>query len=237
MTASTTVHPDDTVLTTAEVPAARRRGGSRPLAVAAVAAPLLLAAGVVLHPDDDAGAERLLPELAESPLRWALVHMVEPFAWLLLGVVMLLVLPRLAAGRGRRLVVTGGVMCMASFGALGMLTYSHGEAYLFMSQTDTAPAVYAALYDTYLNGVPMAAPFAPLGTLGLAIAAIGLLRARTLPRWSPVLLFVTPVTMLSAGNFGPVIGPIVFLAPLLALLVPAARVVARTGGPALPTGR
>jgi hypothetical protein len=216
--------------------AARR--GSRPLAALTVAAPLLLAASIALHPDDTHGVEHTLTAVAgDERLRWALIHLLEPAAWLLLGLTLLLTLPRMAAGRGRRLLTTAGVFSAVGFSSLALLVYAHGEAFLFMAATDVEPSTYGPLFEQFETGFPLAALPSTFGRLGLLLAAIGLVRARSVPVWAAVLLLLPIALLGSGGSFPLPVGLALTIAPLVVCLAFCARRVATTGGPALPAGR
>ena len=142
----------DTPLDTTTPAAAGSRpaptGGSKPLAVATVAAPVALAAGVAVHPDDTHGVEHTLHAVGgDERLLWSAVHLLEPVAWMLMGVVLLLALPRLAAGRGRRLLSVAAVFAAIGFPSIALIVYSHGEAFLFMAATDVPASTYAPLFE------------------------------------------------------------------------------------------
>ena len=216
---------------------AARSGGSRPLAALTVTAPLLLGTSIALHPDDTHGAEHTITAIAgEEKLQWALVHLAEPAAWLLLGATLLLALPRLAGARGSRLLSTAGVFAAIGFSALAMLVYAHGEAFMFMAASGVEPAVYAPLFEQFESGFPLAAIPSLLGRVGLLVAAVGLIRARTLPVWAGPLLLVPAFALGSTGGLPLALGLAIVLGPLVVVLGTAARRIATTGGPALHTG-
>ena len=76
-----------------------------------------------------------------------------------------------------------------------------------------------------------------LGRIGLLLAAIGLLRARTVPAWAAALLLVPAVALDSTGGLPLALGIPVLLGPLVVAFGPMARRIAATGRPALHTGR
>jgi hypothetical protein len=208
--------------------------GSRPLAVLTVAAPLLLGTAITLHPDDTGGVERTLTAIGgDDGVRWAAIHLLEPAAWALMGITLLLVLPRMAGQRGRGLLKTAGVFSAIGFPALAMLVYAHGEAFRFMAATDVDPSTYDALFEQFEVAMPLAALPSLLGRLGLLLATIGLLRARTVPRWAALPLFVPAVLLGSTGGLPLALGLPLLLGPMLLSLAVVARRVAVTGGPAL----
>ena len=242
MTVSTTPAPARTDRTTtpvaAQTQADDRTRGSRPLAALLVAAPLLLAGSVALHPDDTHGVEHTLRAVGgDDQLLWSLIHLLEPIAWLLNGFTLLLALPRMASGRGRRLLSIAAVFAAIGFPSLALIVYSHGEAFLFMAATDVAPSTYGPLFEQYETGFPLAAIPSLFGRVGLLLAAIGLIRARTIPMWAACLVLVPAFALGSTGGLPLAIGIPVLLGPLVVAFGVCARRIATTGGPALHTGR
>ena len=208
--------------------------GSRPLAVLLLAAPLLLAGSIALHPDDRHGVERTITAIGgDDGLQWAVVHLLEPAAWALMGVTLLLALPRMAGRRGRGLLTSAGVASAIGFTALAMLVYGHGEAFRHMAATDVDPVVYDALFRQFEVGMPLAALPSLLGRVGLLLGTIGLVRARTVPLWAALPMVVPAVLLGSGGGLPPVVGLTLLLGPLVLSLAFVARRVASTGGPAL----
>lgn len=215
-------------------PAPSTERGSRPLAVATVAAPLLLAGGVIAHPDDTRGVEHTLSTIGgDASLAWTVTHLVEPFAWVLFGITLLLTLPRMAGARGGTLLKVAGVLSAIGYSAVGFIVYAHGETFRFMAATDVEPSVYGPLFEQFEQGMPLAALPSLLGRLGLLLAVIGLVRARTVPIWAALLLVPNVVLMGSVGLLPLALGIALFFGPLVVGLAVCARRVARTGGPAL----
>ena len=209
-------------------------GGSCPLAVSLLAAPLLLVASVVLHPDDTRGVERTLAAVGGSDkVVWSVIHLLEPAAWLAIGVTLLLALPRMAGRRGRGLLTTAGVLAAIGFPSLALIVYSHGEAFAFMAATGVEPSTYDALFAQFETGFPLAALPSLLGRIGLLVAAAGLVRARTVPVWAALLLAVPAVALGAVGNLPLAVGLSVVFGSLLVPLAFCARRIAVTGGPAL----
>jgi len=226
-----------TSTTTTNVIGARTRAGGSPiLAKLFLAAPVLLGTAVAIHPDDTHGSVHTLAHIAgDDRGRWIAAHLLEPFSWLLLGVVLLFTLPRLAPGRGRRLAVPAAVLGIIGAVAIGFIVYAHGEAFVFMTNTHIDHHTLQPLFDQFEEkGFPLAA-IPSLGyRLGVLLGGIGLFRARTVPRWAAVLLSVSAVT-LSAGSGAPV--PVMIalaVGPMLAVAIASYRTIATTGGPALP---
>ena len=241
MTVSTTPAPartdrPTTVATpTPDAPAAR---GSKPLATLLMAAPVLLAGSIAVHPDDTHGVEKTLAAIGgDEKVLWGLIHLAEPVAYLMLGITLLLALPRMAAGRGRRLLSVGGVLAAIGFSSIALIVYGHGEAFLMMASTDVEPSVYAPLFEKFETGMPLAALPSMLGRLGLLLAAIGLLRARTVPVWAAAALFVPAFALGSTSALPLAIGLGVAFGPLLVAFGACASRIATTGGPALHSGR
>ena len=216
----------------APVPPAER--GSRPLAVLTVAAPLVLGACIAAHPDDTGGVERTLTAVGgDDAVRWAAIHLLEPAAWALLGITLLLALPRMAGRRGRGLLKTAGVLSALGFTELAWLVYAHGEAFRFVAATDVDPVVHSALFEQFEVAMPLAALPSLLGRIGLLLGTIGLVRARTVPLWAALPLFVPAVLLGSTWGMPLAVGLPLLLGPLVLSLVVVARRVATTGGPAL----
>jgi hypothetical protein len=233
MTALADTPLDTTMPATAGSPTART-GGSKPLAVAAVAAPVALAAGVAVHPDDTHGVEHTLEAIGgDASLAWTFTHLVEPYAWALFGVALLLVLPRLAGAKGGRFLRIGALMSWIGYTSIGFIVYGHGETFRFMAATDVEPSVYAPLFEQFETGMPLAALPSLLGRVGLLLAVIGLIRARTVPVWTSLAL-LTPVLLMGTMGFLPYwLGMSLFFGPLIVGMAVLGRTVARTGGPAL----
>jgi len=220
----------------AEAAPARRFGGSRPLAVLLLTAPVLLSAAVLAHPDDTHGVGATLAAIRGADgLRWALIHLLEPAGWALLGLALLLALPRMAGalGRGRGLLTTAAVACAIGFPAVSLIVYGHGEAFRAMAGTDVAAETYGPLFEQFESGMPLAALPSLLGRVGLLLAAAGLLRARTVPLWAALLLILPALAMGALGGMPLAVGLPMLFGSLLAALVPCALRVARTGGRAL----
>lgn len=216
--------------------ARRPRDGSPGLARLLVAGPVLLATAVVLHPDDTHGAVRTLASIEGGDrARWIAMHLLEPFTWLLIGITLLFALPRLAPGKGRRLAATAGVLAAIGATAIGFIVYSHGEAFVYMTNTHISHATLSPLFDQYeKTGFPLAAIPSLAYRLALVFGGIGLFRARTVPRWAAVLLAVGAVTF-AVGDSVPLAASIVLaVGPMLAATIGMYRTVANTGGPALP---
>jgi hypothetical protein len=199
-----------------------------------LAAPLLLAGGILLHPDDTHGVERTLAAVGgQDQVLWSATHLLEPVAWMLMGISLLLALPRMASGRGRGLLTTAAVFAAIGFPSIALLVYSHGEAYLFMAATDVPASTYGPLFEQYGVGFPLAAIPSMLGRVGLLLAALGLFRARTVPLWGAALLLVPAFVLGSTGGLPLAVGIPVTFGPVLGAFAVIARRVARTGGPAL----
>jgi hypothetical protein len=155
----------------------------------------------------------------------------------LFGVTLLLALPRMAGVRGGRLLKIGAVLSAIGFSSIGFIVYAHGETYRFMAQTlspgSVEPSVYGPLFERFEQAIPLAAFPSLLGRLGLLLAVIGLVRARTVPLWAAVGL-LSPVVFMGTGGGLPIALALgLFFVPLLVGIVYIARHVARTGGPAL----
>jgi hypothetical protein len=226
--------PHVTTTTTDDSPAGTPTFGSRPLAVATVAAPVALAAGVAVHPDDTHGVEHTLEAIGgDASFAWTFTHLVEPYAWALFGLALLLVLPRMAGAKGGRFLRTAAWMSWVGYTALGLMVYAHGETFRFMAATDVEPSVYAPLFDQFQTSMPLAAMPSLLGRVGLLLAVIGLIRARTVPLWVSLSL-LTPVVLMGTMGFLPYwLGMALFFGPLVVGMAGLALRVARTGGPAL----
>lgn len=215
--------------------ATRGRRGSRPLAALTALAPLTVPVAVLLHPDDTGGAKATLDALAgDERALWAATHLLEPLAWLGLGTALLLALPRLAPGRGRRLVTIGAPLAFVGYVCIAFIVYGHGEAFLHMSADGVDRTAMGPLFDIYEDGMPLAALPSLLSRLGVVVAAVGLIRARTIPLWAPLLLLASPFTFSAGATDLPLLVsiPLAF-APLVAPLALIARKVAVEGGPAL----
>jgi hypothetical protein len=109
-----------------------------------------------------------------------------------------------------------------------------------MAATDVDPSTYDALFEQFEVAMPLAALPSMLGRLGLLLGAIGLVRARTVPLWAALPLFVPAVLLGSTGGLPLAVGLPLLLGPMVLSLAFVARRVAITGGPALgasPTPR
>ena len=214
------------------------RGGSRLLAAVTAVAPLTVAGGVMLHPDDTQGVHHTLTHIAgDDRVMWMVTHLVEPFGWLLVGATLLLALPRLAPGRGRRIVAPAALLAFVGYASMAFIVYGHGEAFLFMSTSGIDYAAMEPLFEQFESGMPLAAIPSLGAGLGVILAGIGLLRARTVPRWAASLLIVAPVVFaLFPKDVLPMAATaVIIFAPLVAGLAGLAPRIANSGGPALPT--
>jgi hypothetical protein len=137
---------------------------------------------VAVHPDDTHGVEHTLEAIGgDASFAWTFTHLVEPYAWALFGVALLLVLPRMAGAKGGRFLQVGAWMSWIGYTALAFIVYGHGETFRFMAATDVEPSVYGPLFEQFETGMPLAALPSLLGRVGLLLAVIGLVRARTVP--------------------------------------------------------
>ena len=205
-----------TTTPTTDRPATRASKTTRRIARLSVAAPAALATAVLLHPHDTEDAHATLERIAgEDRGRWVLAHLLEPAAWIGLALVLLLV-ARLGRQHGRRLVQAGATMAAIGATAIASLVYSHGEAYLFMTEPGMDRTAMERLYSHSHDAMPLAGPLALLFQLGLILLGVGLLRSRLVPRWAGALLAVTPIVMLASGGAPPAIGAVVLGVPMVA---------------------
>lgn len=173
--------------------------GTLAMAALLIIAPVLRAVAIVAHPYDTADAATTLALIDQMAGRWAVVHLVEPIAWVLLGLSGFVLL-RLTPDKGRRLATAGALLF--AIGAVGtaMLVYGHGEAYLFMTDSTVAAADMHDLYAVYHDGVPLAAPLAPLHLLGAFLLAAGLFRSGRVPAVAAFVLAVSVVVPNAIGS-------------------------------------
>lgn len=209
----------------------RARPDSSVLVLAAVfvLAPVLRMLSIVAHPLDTHDAAATLAHIDDVSLRWALVHVLEPFSTLLLGVAGFGLL-RLTPERGRRIATAGAVMFAIGCAALALLVYAHGQAYLFMTDESVNQAHMSELYAQFHEGIPLTAPFIPLFVLGAVLLAIGLIKAGTVSKVAAVVFVIAtfvPNTIPQDDSL--VLAGIVGSAPMIAAMsVFAATLLRRT---------
>lgn len=154
---------------------------------------VLLVVAVGLHPSDTPDAAATLARIAGPDRgRWAMVHLLEPAAWLLLAAVVLAA-GRIPAAKGRALVRAGGVLGSVGAAAIALIVYSHGEAYLLMTGPGIERMAMEHLYSRFYEGMPLVGPLGLAFWVGMLVLGIGLYRSGSVPRWAAVLLALTPV--------------------------------------------
>jgi hypothetical protein len=165
-------------------------GSARLLAALPVVPAVTLLVAVALHPRDTADAAATLARIAGPDRgRWILVHLLEPFSWLLLGVVAVMA----THISSHALVKLGGWLAALGAVSIALIVYSHGEAYLFMTSPGIDLAAMEELYGRFYKGMPLVGPVGLAFWLGMLVLGVGLYRSKAVPRWAAVLLALTPV--------------------------------------------
>jgi hypothetical protein len=191
----------------------------------AVAAPVALSAAVFIHPHDTSDAAATLQRIAgDDRARWTAAHLLEPFSWLLLALV-LLAAARVATTKGRRLIQVGAVVAAAGAAATALVVYSHGEAYRFMTEPGMNAAAMEELYVRFYDGIPLAGLFSALFRPGMLLLGIGFFRSRVVPAWAAALVALTPLVMLPLAQAPPAVGAVAIGVPLVAGLAGCARAI------------
>ena len=196
------------------------------LAVLVAVAPVLRMFGIVFHPHDTADAVATIAHVDAVSVQWALVHLLEPYGMLLLGVAGFVLL-RLAPTRGRRVATAGAVLFGVGCAALAMVVYSHGEAYLFMTHPSVDAGDVTDLYRRFDSGVPLGAPFIPAFNLGALLLGIGLFRAGTVSRVAAAVFAVSTVAPSVVPQDNLVISGLLGMAPMVAAMAVLAVAIAR----------
>jgi hypothetical protein len=199
-------------------------------AAALALAPILLALGTLISPDTGDKAAKEVATIAAH--RGQFLAGTLLFA---LGAAALipgtLALAQLARARGAAFMTTGAAMialgggCLAvALGSFGIVGYVGTEAGVprdgliaFVDHADNS-ALFGALWVIGVGSL-----------IGMIVCAIGLLRARTVPRWEAILLIVAP-PLAFFGNSG-VLGAVLGL-PLIVALVALAYEIVRSPMPA-----
>lgn len=204
-----------TIETVPTVPTVAARRRSRIGLVAA--APAALAAAVMLHPHDTADAAATLAKVGgDDRLRWSLAHVAEPVAWLAMAVAFGAIAHRLGRGPSGRLIRAGAWLGAVGAAAIALVVYSHGEAYLFMTERGIDVAAMHGLYEQYYEGTPLIGPLALAFQLGMAVLGVGLFRSPAVPRWAGIAVVLTPLLMLAAGGAAPAVSGLIIGIPLVA---------------------
>lgn len=178
---------------------ARSRAASGVVALV-VGAPLALATAIAIHPQDTSDAAATLARVAGGDrVRWTVAHLLEPLAWLLVALVLLLA-ARLGSGKGKRLVQAGGVLGAIGAAASALIVYGHGEAYLHMTAEGMNLQTMEPLYHRFYEAMPIAGPLAMLFRVGLLLLGAGLFRTKAVPRWAAVLIGLVPLVMGSVAT-------------------------------------
>jgi hypothetical protein len=194
-------------------------------AIVAVAAPLALAAAIALHPHDSSNAVESLARVADADrARWAIIHLLEPAAWLLVSLV-LVAASRLGAGPGRALVRVGGVLAAIGAAASALIVYGHGEAILFMTGDGMDGPAMESLYEHYHDAMPLAGPLGLAFQLGLVVLGAGLYRSRAVPRWAAMALAVVPFGLMGSAEAPALVTAVVGAGPLVVGLAGSARAI------------
>lgn len=164
----------------------------RAMVWAAVAAPALFIAGSALTPSLPSKTEQVVPKLPPVADRLLAAHLVVTVASLLF-LPFAMALWRVPARRGAVLRLTGGLLLV-----VGMISNALGEttdAYTAWAgvRVGLDPAAQIRLLDkldSSAAGLPISFLAVPVSILGLILLAVGVLRARVVPLWAPVLLLV-----------------------------------------------
>ena len=108
------------------IPAAPpRRRSTLAAAALLVAAPVLRGLSIVIHPFDTEDATETLAMIDDHAARWAIAHLLEPVATLLLGVAGVLLLGLVPAA-GRRLAWVGAMTFATGSAGMALLVHAHG---------------------------------------------------------------------------------------------------------------
>jgi hypothetical protein len=202
-----------------------RTRSARVVGALVVAAPVALGLAVLIHPHDTSDAAATLERIAgDDRLRWTFAHVLEPFSWLFLSLILLLA-ARVGTTRGRRLIQAGAAMAAVGAAATALIVYSHGEAYRFMTLPDVQRAAMEPLYVHFHEGVPLAGVLALLFRPGMLVLGIGLFRSRAVPRWAAALVALTPVLMVPAAQASPAVAAVLVGLPLAAGLAGSRRAI------------
>lgn len=212
------------------------RTDRRTLALAAilVLAPVLRMISILIHPLDTADAAATLDLVDEASVRWAVAHLLEPYSTLLIGAAGFVLL-RLTPGRGRGIATVGAALFGLGAAGLAMLVYAHGQAYLFMTHPSVDPADMTELYAQFHEGLPLAAPFIPMFTIGAALLAVGLVRGGRV-HWGAALAFIVAPIVPNAipQDDSLVLAAILGSAPMIAAMAVFARALVRQASTVTP---
>jgi type IV secretory pathway VirB2 component (pilin) len=217
--------------TTSDVTSPIRRARSHAafaVTALAIAAPLALTTAVAIHPADTSDAAATLGRIATGDrVRWTVAHLLEPFAWLVLALVLLLA-ARLGTGKGTRLVQAGGVLGAIGASATALIVYGHGEAYLQMTAGGIDLETMEPLYDRFYEAMPLAAPVAMFFRLGLVLLGVGLFLTKAVPRWAAALITLVPIIMGAVATAPAVVTAVVVGITLVTGMAGCARAIGQS---------
>jgi len=205
-------------------------------ALALALAPILLLIGNIVSVSTSDNAAQGVADVAADRNQFVVGNVL-----FLLGAAALvpgaLALASLVRARGSAWMTTGACMLAVGGGSLALALWSYTIVGFLGTEKgvarDSAVAIFDHGDDSLLIGAAWILGIG--GLLGMIVAAIGLIRARSVPLWEPILLIVAPVITFF-GDDG-VVGALLAIPLLIALLVLSYEVLrmvnmSRMAGPA-----
>ncbi|HEX6234830.1 MAG TPA: hypothetical protein VFZ63_17000 [Jiangellaceae bacterium] len=194
----------------------------RLLAAAVLIVPLLIGVNALFHPAVEISGEGLLHGAHENATAWYIVHMVAAIG-AMLTIAAGVGLRTLVVDRGRRLanVALAATIVGAPLLVIGFV--AEASVLRLAAGVDEAAGVAVA---TEFAGTPefYVIPLGVLGvTLGNVLMAIGLLKARAVPRWAAGLFIAGWLASLATVPGAPVT-PVIYAAVAVSAAVLAGRV-------------
>ena len=188
----------------------------RLLAVAVVVQPLLIAVNSVLHPPVEMSGHGLLHGAAQSPGTWFAVHLTAAVG-ALLAAPAALGLWTLVVGRWRRLATIGVALSGVAATLLALGFAAEASVLRLAAVADIGEDAALTLADAYVRSPE--SYLIPAGFLGVVLGSlclgVGMLLARSVPRWQALgyLLGVVAGVVAAPGTVaGPVSSAVVIAA-------------------------
>lgn len=211
--------------TAAAAPDPRTTRARRLLCAAALAlAPVLLLVAALVELDVSDTAATAAGQIAGHRGRFLLGEMLfaAGVAALIPGAIALASLVR---GRGAAWMTTGACMVAVGGGSMALGIWAYGVVGYVGTSSGVPRSALVALLDKGDNS-PVVGLSWILGAgalLGMIVVAVGLIRARAVPLWEPILLIVAPILTFFGG--GGVLGAFLGLPLVIALVALAGEVV------------
>lgn len=163
--------------------------------IALVAGSVLTVTGMSLHVKEVAVDESLVRAVTAHPSQWLASHLLQSFGMALVAIGALS-LWRLARGRGATLTAAGAAVVSAGGGLMALGDVAHGAvAYALIGKVDdtTSLAIQKAYFDhPAILLLSLGGMLLPAGVL---VLGAGVLRSGVVPRWTALVLLLSPIAI------------------------------------------